>query len=745
MVVAGGSVRGKINRTPRQTSNRLHRYHYNGWRPPPSRYVCTMGIAALIVFFLYIIFAAKKVHAFQPRLPLGGQRLESLSLRWKRHRHAPFYTTVIDNRKTNVRHFAAESDSIAEELVEELPLSLESKQRDGSNDDASSMPESSLPEETIDAVSSPSNPIDESLVNKYYQKKLKLMAEEANTMTESSVEEKSELAESTDVAAALPPTNILPRRRFADFGIASERAEPINGKISEEESKSSVSSDDSSTSMKLRGFSEFGRPQFTITKDDNAFSSDEVSPSTAAVATTVEKPTISTIMVPQQSKLIISQPSTPANNLPVPKDIGFDFDTTGQPLVILLGIVISLALGISLKQVSDINSKLNSDGKKSGFFENITNESNNLLQKIKDAGTAGAISYALWEAAFWGISIPICLVSYRQVMGRWPDLTSGEDVKKLGLEAFAFVNFARLAVPIRIGLALSTAPWVAENVLPVFTRSNEDKDGGMASESGNSISPPSFSDNLNEKSLTVRNEAPEEPIFPMTTISSANADNDEGEMIQPSGISQVEGRLRRIETEAMRISTMAAESMTSGADLTPFQERNVDAESFSKIYDYCEAGQVNNACSESIRGYLDTLARTGAIATDGEVKAIVGYLDSLSSNVVPHNINSGAAFTSYLDALSMGSIPAPSSATTVANYLNVLSKTSPEEEGEQIGSRINEVEERLSRLESSIGSLPDEIASRLVNWQINQDKKKNDDMEKIMKLLVDGKSITDSE
>ena len=699
-----------------------------------------MGIAAL--FFLYIIFAAKKVHAFQPRLPLGGQRLESLSLRWKRHRHAPFYTTIIDNRKTNGRQFAAESDSIEEELVEELPLSLESKQRDGSNDDASSMPESSLPEETIDAVSSPSNPIDESLVNKYYQKKLKLMAEEANTMTESSVEEKPELAESTDVAAALPPTNLLPRRRFADFGIASERAEPINGKISEEESKSSVSSDDSSTSMKLRGFSEFGRPQFTITKDDNAFSSDM--PSTAAVATKVEKPTISTIMVPQQSKLIISQPSTPVNNLPVPKDIGFDIDTTGQPLIILLGIVTSLTLGISLKQVSNSNNNLNID-KTPGFFENITNESNNLLQKIKDAGTAGAISYALWEAAFWGISIPICLMSYRQVMGRWPDLTSGEDVKKLGLEAFAFVNFARLAVPIRIGLALSTAPWVAENVLPVFTISNKDKDGDMASSFENSMSPPAFSYNLNEKSPPVQNEAPEAPIYPMTEISSANADSDEGEMIQPSGISQVEGRLRRIETEAIRISAMAAESITSGIDLTPFQERNVDAESFSNIYDYCEAGQVNNACSESIRGYLDTLARTGAIATDGEVKAIVGYLDSLSSNVVPPNKNRGAAFSSYLDALSMGSIPAPSSATTVANYLNVLSKTSPEEEGEQIGSRINEVEERLRRLESSIGSLPDEIASRLVNWQINQDKKKNDDMEKIMKLLVDGKSITDSE
>ena len=41
-------------------------------------------------------------------------------------------------------------------------------------------------------------------------------------------------------------------------------------------------------------------------------------------------------------------------------------------------------------------------------------------------------------------------------------------MSKLGPEAFAFVNFARFAVPLRIGLALGTTPWVQENIVDVF-------------------------------------------------------------------------------------------------------------------------------------------------------------------------------------------------------------------------------------------------------------------------------------
>jgi len=102
-----------------------------------------------------------------------------------------------------------------------------------------------------------------------------------------------------------------------------------------------------------------------------------------------------------------------------------------------------------------------------------------LLQQVKDAGVSGAISYALWELAFWALSVPVCLVAYQQVTGHWPDFSSSEDWKQLGTEGFVFVNVARFAVPVRIGLALSTVPWVQANLVERFSykNNNNNNDG----------------------------------------------------------------------------------------------------------------------------------------------------------------------------------------------------------------------------------------------------------------------------
>ena len=108
--------------------------------------------------------------------------------------------------------------------------------------------------------------------------------------------------------------------------------------------------------------------------------------------------------------------------------------------------------------------------------ENLS-QSQQLMAKIKDAGTAGIISYALWECAFWLVSIPVVSFGYYEVAGHWPDFSNSEDMAKLGAEAFAFVNFARFAVPLRIGLALSTTPWIEENVVERFLKKNEQEEG----------------------------------------------------------------------------------------------------------------------------------------------------------------------------------------------------------------------------------------------------------------------------
>jgi hypothetical protein len=98
-----------------------------------------------------------------------------------------------------------------------------------------------------------------------------------------------------------------------------------------------------------------------------------------------------------------------------------------------------------------------------------------MMQQVKDAGVAGIISFASWEFLFWFISVPVCIFGYVQVTGHMPDFSNGEDMSKLGAEAFAFVNFARFAVPLRIGLALSTTPWIQENIVDRFMK----KEGQM--------------------------------------------------------------------------------------------------------------------------------------------------------------------------------------------------------------------------------------------------------------------------
>lgn len=89
----------------------------------------------------------------------------------------------------------------------------------------------------------------------------------------------------------------------------------------------------------------------------------------------------------------------------------------------------------------------------------------NLMSKIKAAGAAGAVSLFIWELAFWAISIPVAIFGFVQISGSFPDFSNNDDVAKVGAEAFAFANVARLALPVRIGLAVSTTPWVQENIV----------------------------------------------------------------------------------------------------------------------------------------------------------------------------------------------------------------------------------------------------------------------------------------
>jgi len=102
--------------------------------------------------------------------------------------------------------------------------------------------------------------------------------------------------------------------------------------------------------------------------------------------------------------------------------------------------------------------------------EEELSESKKMMQQVKDAGVAGIISYIFWEWAFWGVSVPVCIYGYYVATGHFPDFSNPDDQAKLGAEAFAFVNVARFAVPLRIGLALSTTPWVQDNIVDKFQK-----------------------------------------------------------------------------------------------------------------------------------------------------------------------------------------------------------------------------------------------------------------------------------
>lgn len=110
--------------------------------------------------------------------------------------------------------------------------------------------------------------------------------------------------------------------------------------------------------------------------------------------------------------------------------------------------------------------------------EKELSETKKLMQQVKGAGIAGVISYALWEFGFWTVSVPVCIFAYRQLTGHWPDFANPDDLKQLGAEAFAFVNVARFAVPLRIGLALGTTPWIQRNLVDRLT--SKDKNASQS-------------------------------------------------------------------------------------------------------------------------------------------------------------------------------------------------------------------------------------------------------------------------
>ena len=215
-------------------------------------------------------------------------------------------------------------------------------------------------------------------------------------------------------------------------------------------------------------------------------------------------------------------------------------------------------------------------------------------------------------------------------------------------------------------------------------------------------------------------------------------------------------RLDKIEQEVSRVESIIA---------TEVKPSSIGSIEVQKLEEYCEPNKIDSKCSESISGYLDSLSKqqVDQKAQKAAAQKIFSYLDSLSSTssqegpsfigtvptrskvvVKKESSQTSAAFSSYLDALSSGSVQKPPTAQAVGGYLDVLSAEAsstispkPNEiTSQKIDNRVVEVEDRLNRLETSVASLPDSIASRLIEWQSRQDQKMNDEIEMIKLYLM---------
>jgi hypothetical protein len=140
------------------------------------------------------------------------------------------------------------------------------------------------------------------------------------------------------------------------------------------------------------------------------------------------------------------------------------------------------------KDLSAVDSFLVKLGVKTEDECAVPEEGEDLMEQIKCAGRAGIISYILWEWVFWIGAGGIAAFTYYQATGGWPDLSNPDDQAKVGASAFALVNVARFAVPLRIGLALGTTPWVDDNIVKPFLGGDDDNggDGGDAEDTTSS-------------------------------------------------------------------------------------------------------------------------------------------------------------------------------------------------------------------------------------------------------------------
>ena len=145
----------------------------------------------------------------------------------------------------------------------------------------------------------------------------------------------------------------------------------------------------------------------------------------------------------------------------------------------------------------------------------------------------------------------------------------------------------------------------------------------------------------------------------------------------------------------------------------------------SDIMAKCDAGVIDDGCTAAITTYLNKVPEHGPrVEQTDTANVVLSYLDSLSSSSSASEARP-VAFSSYIDVLSRGEIDPPHSPQLVADYL----------------ASLNKVKNRITALETSVNSLPDEISIRLENWQREREDQLEIEITKIKEYLIENNSF----
>ncbi|EKU21906.1 hypothetical protein NGA_0210500 [Nannochloropsis gaditana CCMP526] len=94
-----------------------------------------------------------------------------------------------------------------------------------------------------------------------------------------------------------------------------------------------------------------------------------------------------------------------------------------------------------------------------------------LRERLQDFGLAGVASYIASEVLFWFISLPVGIVAFHQSTGEWLDLSTSDGQAKVAAFSAGFLTFARVALPLRAGVAFALAPALNKYVIrPLVAR-----------------------------------------------------------------------------------------------------------------------------------------------------------------------------------------------------------------------------------------------------------------------------------